>query len=80
MFWYGLCLVSIRELFILPKYKFPYGYKLNSTSFLEMIMNYELDDIDYEDMDDLALPDHIEWNHAQSENFSMDAIDDVYEY
>jgi len=43
-------------------------------------MNYELDDIDYEDMDDLALPDHIEWNHGQSENFSMDAMDDVYGY
>ena len=38
-------------------------------------MIYELDDTNYEDMDDLALLDHIEWNHAQSEQFSMDAID-----
>ena len=45
-----------------------------------MIMNYELDDIDYEYMDDLALSDHIEWNHTQSENFSMDAMDNVYGY
>jgi hypothetical protein len=45
-----------------------------------MIMNDELDKTDYEDMDDLALPDHIEWNHAQSEKFSMDAMDDVYGY
>ena len=66
--------------FYKPKYNYLYGYKLNPTSFLEMIMNDELDDTDYEDMDDLALPDHIEWNHAQSQNFSMDAMDDLYGY
>jgi len=44
-------------------------------------MNYEVDDTNYEDMDDLSLPDHIEWNHAQSEEFSLDAmesLDDIY--
>ena len=43
-------------------------------------MDYEIDDTDYEDMDDLALPDHIEWDHAQSEQFSMDAMSEVYGY
>ena len=43
-------------------------------------MDYEIDDTDYEDMDDLALPDHIEWDHAQSEQFSMDAMNEVYGY
>lgn len=38
------------------------------------------DDIDYEDLDDLALPDHVEWNHAQSDEFSMDAMENVYGY
>ena len=27
-------------------------------------------EIDYEDMDDLALCEHIEWNHAPYEDFS----------
>lgn len=27
-----------------------------------------LNDIDYEDMDDLPLSDHIEWNHSADEN------------
>lgn len=40
----------------------------------------ETDDIDYEDLDDLALPDHVEWNHAQSDEFSMDAMENVYGY
>ena len=35
-------------------------------------MGYEIDDTDYEDMDDLALPDHIEYNHNQSEKSSYD--------
>ena len=43
-------------------------------------MNNELDDTNYEDMDDLALPDHIEWNHTQAEDFSIDTIDDIYGY
>ena len=53
---------------------------LNLTSFFEVIMGYEFDDTDYEDMDDLAIPDHIEYNYAQPEEFSMDAIDIVYGY
>jgi hypothetical protein len=41
-------------------------------------MDYSIDDINYEDMDDLALPDHIEWNHNQSEEFSLDAMDTLF--
>ena len=33
-------------------------------------MDYEKDNTDYGDMDDLALPDHIEYNHDQPEEFS----------
>ena len=48
-------------------------------------MSYEIDDTDYEDMDGLALPDHIEYNHDQpeksshdqSEEFSIDTLDTV---
>jgi hypothetical protein len=47
---------------------------------LDMFMSYELGETDYEDMDDLALPDHIEWNHAQTDDFSMDAMETVYGY
>ncbi len=36
-------------------------------------MNYD-DDINYEDMDDLALPDHIEWNNDQLEEFSLNEL------
>ena len=43
-----------------------------------MIIGYEIDDTDYEAMDDLALPDHIEYNHNQPEGFSMDTIDIGY--
>ena len=39
-----------------------------------MIMSYELDVTNYEDMVDLALPNHIVWNHAKSDEFSMDAM------
>ena len=53
-------------------------YKLSSTSFLEIIMNYEFDDTDYEDMDDLALPEHIEYNHVEPEELILDAMNDVY--
>jgi hypothetical protein len=39
-------------------------------------MEYENNlDIDYEDMDDLALCDHIEWNNNQSESFTLEALD-----
>ncbi len=37
-------------------------------------MNYEYE-IDYEDMDDLALPDRIEWNNEQADDFTLDALD-----
>ena len=53
-------------------------YELSSTSFLEMIMNYEFDDTDYEDMDDLALPEHIEYKHIEPEELILDAMNDVY--
>jgi hypothetical protein len=36
-------------------------------------MNY-IDEIDYDDMDDLALPDHIEWNNDQPEGFNLEAL------
>lgn len=38
-------------------------------------MDYVIDDINYEDMDDLALADHIEWNNNQIAAFSLDAMD-----
>ena len=37
-------------------------------------MNYEYE-FDYEDMDDLALPDRIEWNSGQVEGFTLDALE-----
>lgn len=37
-------------------------------------MNY-IDEINYEDMDDLALPDHIEWNNEQPDGFCLEALD-----
>jgi hypothetical protein len=39
----------------------------------------EKDDINYDDMDDLALADHIEWNHDHAEFFPLDAELEVYE-
>lgn len=36
-------------------------------------MNLE-NEFDYEDMDDLTLPDQIEWNNS-TENFSLEALD-----
>ena len=41
-------------------------------------MNYEFDDTDYEDMDDLALPEHIEYKHIEPEELILDAMSDVY--
>jgi len=38
----------------------------------------EFDEIDYEDMDDLALPDHIEYD--QHQEFSMDSLDTAYAF
>jgi hypothetical protein len=43
-------------------------------------MNYDNelqynDDMNFEDMDDLALPDHIEWNNKKNESFSLEALD-----
>ena len=37
-------------------------------------MNYE-DEINYEDMDDLALSDRIEWDNEQNEGFYLDSLD-----
>jgi len=34
-------------------------------------MSDKLGDVDYEDMDDLPLPKHIEYNHQQSEELSI---------
>ncbi len=45
-----------------------------------MIMNYEFENVDYEDMDDLVLSDHIEFNHDQSGEFLMEALDTEYGY
>jgi hypothetical protein len=44
----------------------------------KMSYEYEIDDIDYEDMDDLALPDHIDWSEEHVDEFSMDALDLIY--
>ena len=41
-------------------------------------MDHEIDEINFEDMDDLALPDHIEWNHNQTDEFTLDALDYIY--
>ncbi len=35
------------------------------------------DELNYEDMDDLALPDHIEWNNEKNESFTLEALDDM---
>ena len=35
-------------------------------------MNYEFESVDYEDMDDLALPDHIEFSYVNPEELFMD--------
>ena len=45
-----------------------------------MIMAYKFNDVDYEDMDDLALSKQIQWECIESkenqpEYFSMDALD-----
>lgn len=37
-------------------------------------MNYEYE-IDYEDMDDLALTDRIEWSNESVESFALDTCD-----
>ena len=46
--------------------------KLNQL--MVIVMNLE-NDINFEDMDDLALPDHIEWSDEQPEEFSLDALE-----
>lgn len=38
----------------------------------------EVDDINYEDLDDLALSDHVEWNHTQSQEFYLEEMDVEY--
>ncbi len=37
------------------------------------VMNDE-ENIDCQDADEFELPDHIEWNNEQSEEFSLDAL------
>lgn len=37
-------------------------------------MDYAIDDIDYQDLDDLALADHIEWNNNQADVFPLDEV------
>ena len=37
-------------------------------------MNFE-NELDFEDMDDLTLPDHVEWNNEQTADFTLDALD-----
>jgi hypothetical protein len=34
----------------------------------------EIDDIDYENLNDLPLMDHIEWSHVISEEFAADEL------
>jgi hypothetical protein len=41
-------------------------------------MVHEIDEINFDDMGDLALPDHIEWNHDQTDEFTMDVLDYIY--
>lgn len=36
-------------------------------------------DIDFEDMDDLAHHDHIEWNPDQMDEFTLDSLDIIHE-
>jgi len=43
-------------------------------------MNNELENADYDDMDDLALPDHIDYSDNEPDGFCMDALDTVYGY
>ena len=42
------------------------------------MQNEEIDEIDYEDMDDLPLTDHIEWIIDQTKEFSKDAFDPIF--
>ncbi|MGZ8095797.1 MAG: hypothetical protein ACXWTH_05265 [Methylosarcina sp.] len=39
---------------------------------------HDLDDIDYEDMDDLPLLDHIEWNHYTDETEAIEDLSQMY--
>ena len=41
-------------------------------------MSYETEYLDYEDMDDLVLPDHIEYDCEQLEEFTLEALDVEY--
>jgi hypothetical protein len=38
----------------------------------------DLNDLDYEDMDDLPLLDHIEWNHYPNEDEAVDDSDSMF--
>ena len=39
----------------------------------------DLDDIDYEDMDDLSLLDHVEWNDVIPDNVKRKGMQNLYE-
>ncbi|MFW5444451.1 MAG: hypothetical protein ACKE51_09120 [Methylococcaceae bacterium] len=43
-------------------------------------MNYELEYVDYDDMDEFSLPDHIEFNNDQPEEFCMETLDTLSGY
>lgn len=42
------------------------------------MQNEEIDEIDYEDMDDLPLTDHVEWNLDQTKELSKVALDPIF--
>jgi hypothetical protein len=45
-----------------------------TNNFLENVMNHEYE-FDYEDMDELALPERIGWNNDPVESFSLEALE-----
>lgn len=38
----------------------------------------DINDIDFEDMDDLPLTDHVEWEYLFSEDVSLNDSDDIH--
>ena len=57
-----------------------HGWQHINQNFRVIVMNDEnefefQEELNYEDMDDLALPDHIEWNNEQNESFTLEALD-----
>jgi hypothetical protein len=42
-------------------------------------MSYHfLEEINYEDLDDLPLTEHIEWNHENEQDFNLIALDPIF--